>query len=121
MSDSNARPEHEEQQPDPDRRKDLVKQALDTGFEDPLWLHNLAACSRFNDEAYADMLDTAEQLRHDAELIEEAHKRIESGELIPAEAAFYIATNVDFPFFARDEYGDTRTDLFDSVPITEEP
>jgi hypothetical protein len=27
-------------QPDPGRRRDLVKQVLDTGFEDPLWLHN---------------------------------------------------------------------------------
>jgi hypothetical protein len=81
----------------------------------------LAACSRFDDDAYDDLLDTAEQLRHDAELLEDAHEQIESGEIIPAEAAFYIATNVEFWFFKHDEYGDTRTDLFDSVPITEEP
>lgn len=112
-------PPETERQPDPGRRKDLAKHALDTGFEDPLWLHNLAQCSRFDADAWGDLSDTAEKLRHDAELLEEAHERIDEGELIPAEAAYLIAQNVRFHFFSE-EYRNTR-DLSGGVPITEEP
>jgi len=119
MSDAD-REQTEAQQPDPDRRGDLAKQALDTGFDDPLWLHNLSMCSRFNPEAYGDLLETAEQLRHDAELLESVHEAIESNDLVPAEAAWRIATSVEFSEF-KHAYDGTREDLFSSAPIEEEP
>jgi dsDNA-binding SOS-regulon protein len=101
-----------ETQLDKDRRREIARQALDTAMRDPLWLHNLSQCLHFQNDAYDDLLDTAEALRQEADLIEEAHRRIEDGELIPAEAALYIAENAPF----HSEYG-TREHIYDTLPI----
>ncbi|WP_254810635.1 hypothetical protein [Natronosalvus amylolyticus] len=96
---------------DKDRRRAIAQDALETGFEDPYWLHNLARCLWFQNEAYDDLLETVEQLREDADRLERAYERIEDGELLPAEAALYIAEGVHFG-----EYH-TRQHLYDGLPI----
>lgn len=93
------------------RRRELARDALDTGMEDPFWLHNLAQCSRFQEDAYGDLRETAEDLREDAALMEEAFEKIEEGELLPAEAAVFIAKNANFGDY------DTHDHLYDGLPI----
>jgi len=98
---------------DKDRRREIARQALNTGMDDPLWLHNLSQCLHFQDDAYDDLLDTADALRQEAAAIEEAHNRIVDGELIPAEAALFIAERAAFH---HDEYS-TDGHLYDSLPV----
>lgn len=96
---------------DRDRRGEIAKDALDIGMDDPYWLHNLSRCLWFQDDAYADLLVQAEELEEDAQLLRDAHEKIEEGELIPAEAALFIAENAN--------HGDynTHTHLYDNLPI----
>jgi len=98
---------------DRDRRREVAKQALDTsGFpgieDDPYWLCNLKR--RVNTD---DMHSMAEKLRQDAAVIEEAAEKIDDRELVPEEAALFIAERV--------HYGDyeTRDHLYDGLPISE--
>lgn len=102
---------------DPMRRNDIAKEALDTGMTDPYWLHNLSVDVSYH-EGHDDMLDIAENLRHDAEVIEEAHERVKEGEFTGAEAAVFIAKRVKSP--DRTEY-DVSDWLDEDMPITEEP
>lgn len=101
-----------ETQLDKDRRRDIARQALDTTMEDPLWLHNLSRCLHFQNDAYDDLLRTADALREEAALLEEAHERIVDGDLIPAEAALLIADRAPF----HTEYS-TDGHLYDTLPI----
>lgn len=98
---------------DHDRRREVARQALDVGMDDPYWLHNLAQCLRFQDDAYGDLQDTVAQLREDADRLERAYERIEGGELTPAEAALFIAEGAHFGDY------DTRSHLYDGLPIEE--
>jgi hypothetical protein len=98
---------------DKDRRRDIARQALNTGMDDPLWLHNLSRCLRFQNDAYDDLLRTADELREEAAVIEEAHNRIVDGELLPAEAALFIAERASFH---EHEYS-TDGHLYDTLPI----
>lgn len=102
---------------DPMRRNDIAKEALDTGMEDLYWLHNLSIDIRYH-EGHDDLLDDAENLRHDAELLEEAHERLKDGELTGGEAAVFIAKRAKVP--ERTAY-EVRDWLTEEMPITEEP
>jgi hypothetical protein len=100
-----------------DRRNDLAKEALDTGFvgdEDPYWLQNMTPDLRHH-EGHDDLLDTAEELREDADIIKEAHARLRDGDFTGAEAAVYIARRCN-----RGRY-EIRNWLDQEMPITEEP
>lgn len=99
---------------DPDHRTEIAHDALDTGMEDIYWLYNLSRCSRFNSEAYGDLIDSARRLEEDAETLRAAFEKIEDGDLLPAEAALYIAENANFG-----EYS-THTSLYGDLPITED-
>jgi hypothetical protein len=94
-----------------DRRREIARQALETnGFPgidgDPYWLCNLFG--RTNPDDMTDMID---DLRWDASILEEAHRRMEEGELLSEEAALYIAEHVRFG-----EY-EIQENLYDSLPI----
>lgn len=88
------------------RRKEIAREALDVGMDDPYWLCNLHG--RIDE---ASLLETADQLREDAEVMETAFEKIDSGEWLPSEAALYIAENAHFGDY------ETRGHLFDSLPI----
>lgn len=99
------------------RRNDIAKEALDTGMDDPYWLHNLSVDTRYH-EGHDDMLDMAENLRHDAKVLEEAHSRLKDGEFTGAEASVFVAKRVKQP--DKTEY-DIASWLTEDMPITEEP
>lgn len=96
---------------DPDRRTEIAQQAFTTQFDDLYWLHNLSQVSRFNTDACDDLLDTAEQLREDAALLETVHDRIDRGELLPAEGALLIAEQSNFGDYK------TQEELYETIPI----
>lgn len=97
-----------------DRRNDLAKEALDIGMDDPYWLHNLSIDLRYH-EGMDDLLETASQLRDDAEAMEEAHQKLKDGEWTGGEAAVYIARTASLGDY------DIRSWLNQEMPITEEP
>lgn len=102
---------------DRDRRREVAKDALDVGMDDPYWLHNLSRSLWFQADAYGDLLSMAEKLEEDAQLLRDAHEKIEEEELIPAEAALFVAENAN-----HGDY-DTHGHLYDNLPIQgrEEP
>lgn len=99
--------------PDRGRRREIAKQALDaSGFpgidDDPYWLCNMHG--QINTD---DMKDMARRLREDAETLETAMEKIDDGELLPEEAALFIAERANFGDY------DTHDHLYDGVPISE--
>jgi hypothetical protein len=97
-----------------DRRNDLAKEALDTGMDDVYWLHNLSIDLRYHG-GHDDLLDQAERLRQDAQVLEDAHEKLKEDDWTGGEAAVYIARRVN-----KREY-DVREWLNQEMPITEEP
>ena len=96
------------------RRNDIAKEALQTGMEDPLWLHNIAVKPGYHD-GHAEMKGTVEDLRRRANVIEKAHNRLKNGEFTGAEASVFIARRVDCGDY------DIMPWLEQEMPITEEP
>lgn len=94
-----------------ERRREIARQSLDIGMDDPYWLHNLAQCTQRQSGAYGDLLDIAERLQEDADLLVMAHGRIENSELTPAEAALTLAESVNFGDYS------THGHLYDQIPI----
>jgi len=102
---------------DKGRRRDIAKQALsvddfDLGMRDgdPYWLTNFHG--RVNTD---DMSEMAEKLREDADVLEDAAKKVEVGDWVSEEAAIYIARNSHYGDY------DVARWLDQEMPITEEP
>lgn len=92
-------------------RREIAQDALNIGMNDPYWLSNLCRCLPHEKEAYADMLDMAEQLRADADALETAYQKVDAGEWEPAEATLYIAERANFGDY------NTHKHYYDNIPI----
>lgn len=96
------------------RRREIARQALLVDGvpgidDDPYWLCNLKGSVNTDD-----IRDMAKKLSQDATLLNEAARQIDEGELVPEEAALWLAERVN-----HGDY-DTQAHLYDGLPITVE-
>lgn len=97
-----------------DRRREIAREALDCPIDgelstmggDPYWLKNMHG--RIDVDEFRGM---SKRLSQDATILLEAARKIDEGELLPEEAALWMAERVN--------YGDykVRRDLYDSLPV----
>lgn len=73
------------------RRREFAKEDIEIGMEDPYWLCNLHG--RINHD---DVEQMVAKLREDADLIENAHRKVKDGEWLASEAALHIANHSHF-------------------------
>ena len=93
-----------------DRRNEVAKQALGVGMEDPYHLHNLSVDQHYH-AGHEGLREHADQLRRDADRMEAALDKLESGDWTGAEAALFIAEEATLGDY------DTDSSLYDNIPI----